>query len=184
MNIKLFVFLAALLSAAAFAGPGHDHGEAAAPQATGPAAPKFSTHSDLFEVVGIVDGPHLNVYVDRFSDNAPVVDAKVEIESGKVKLIGKFLKDDGVYEFEAEAFKANGIYPMVVTVSDRKDTDILATELAVGQSAAAHHDGFLHTIETWLASPRLMTGIVGLIAGGIVTPWWFMRRRNLKKGGV
>jgi membrane fusion protein, heavy metal efflux system len=184
MKIRLFVFFAALLSAAAFAGPGHDHGEAAAPQATGRAAPKFSTHSDLFEVVGVVDGPHLDVYVDRFSDNAPVVDAKVEIESGKVKLVGKFLKDEGVYEFEAAAFKANGIYPIVVTVSDGKESEILAAELAVGQNTSSHHDGFLHAVESWVASPRLITGIVGFSAGGIAALWWFMRRRNLKKGGV
>jgi membrane fusion protein, heavy metal efflux system len=184
MKIRVFFAFTAFLSAAALAGPGHDHGEAAAPQASGPAAPKFSTHSDLFEVVGIVDGPHLNVYVDRFADNAPVAAAKVEIESGKVKLIGKFLKDEGSYEFDAASFKTNGNYPLMVTVNDGKDTDILATELAVGQTNSVHKEGLMHTVETWLASPRLMTSIVGLTLGGIAAFWWFMRRRNLKKGGV
>ncbi len=185
MKIKFLFVLSALLCTAAFAGPGHDHGEAAAPQAAGPAAPKFSTHSDLFEAIGIVDGPHLNVYIDRFLDNAPVADAKVEIESGKVKLIGKYLKDEGTYEFEAAAFKANGSYPLVVTVVSGKEADILAADLVVGQNAAAHHDGFLHTLEAWLASPRLMTAIVGFVAGGSAALWWLMkRRRQLKKGGV
>jgi membrane fusion protein, heavy metal efflux system len=183
MKIKLLFVLSALLSAAAFASPGHDHGEAA-PQASGPAAPKFSTYSDLFEVVGIVDGPHLDVYIDRFTDNAPVADAKVEIESGKIKLVGKYLKEEGTYEFEAAAFKANGTYPIVVTVFAGKDTDILAAELVVGQKTSAHHDGFLHTVEAWLASPRLMAGLVGSAVGGIAALWWFLRRRNLKKGGV
>jgi hypothetical protein len=184
MKSKFYFPLCVLLSSYAFAGPGHDHGDVQIAAATGPATPKFSTHSDLFEVVGIVDGPHLDVYIDRFVDNAPVADAKVEIESGKIKLVGKYLKEEGTYEFEAAAFKNTGTYPIVLTVSAGKDTDILTSALVVGQIDAAHHEGFFHTVEAWLASPRLMTGIAGSAIAGIAALWWFVRRRNLKKGGV
>ena len=184
MKIKYLFVMSALLWPAAFAGPGHDHGEVSSAAAKEPAAPRFSTHSENFEVVGTVDGPHLDVYVDRFADNSAVLDAKIEIESGKVKLAGKFIKEDGSYEFESAAFKTSGTYPIVVTISDGKTTDILASELVVGSIDAAHHDGVLHKLEAVLASPRLMTAIVGGVALAFGALAWFMRNRRTAKGGL
>ena len=49
------LFIATMaLAPAAHAGEGHDHGEAA-PVAAGTGSPRVSSHSDLFELVGIVD---------------------------------------------------------------------------------------------------------------------------------
>ena len=47
-----------LFACAAFAGEGHDHGEAPA-AASGPALPRFTATSDMFELVGVLDGQHL-----------------------------------------------------------------------------------------------------------------------------
>ena len=186
MKIKSFILGWLLLCANAFAGPGHDHGApAASAAATGPVAPRFSTHSDLFEVVGTVDGPHLDVQIDRFGDNTPVTDAKVEIESGKLKLTGKLLEDSGTYEFDATGMKENGTYPLVITISSGKTTDILAADLVVGQQASGHHGGLMHELEELMASPRRFAASVAAVLLGIVGFIWLLkRRRSLKKGGV
>jgi len=48
-------------SAAARAGDGHDHGEAAA-AAAGPALSRFTASSELFELVGVLKGRQLTLY--------------------------------------------------------------------------------------------------------------------------
>ncbi len=186
MIMKSLFLGCALFCASAFAGPGHDHGApaAAASAASAPAAPHFSSHSELFEVVGTVDGPHLDVQIDRFNDNSPVTDAKVEIESGKLKLVGKLLEDLSTYEFDATGFQAKGTYPLLITISSGKTTDILAAELIVGQPNAAHHDGLLHELETLMASPRRFAASVFGVVLGLGALVWFVLRRRTTKGGV
>ena len=77
------VFIAAMAFATtAFAGEGHDHGDAA-PVATGTGSPRVSSHSDLFELVGIVDAGAMTIYLDRHATNEPVTGAKVEVEAGR-----------------------------------------------------------------------------------------------------
>ena len=75
----LIVALAVVLSTFfcfAWAGEGHDHGEAPT-AATGTAAPRLTSHSDLFELVGMVEGNEMKIYLDRFTTNEPVTDAKI-----------------------------------------------------------------------------------------------------------
>ncbi|MDQ5919115.1 MAG: hypothetical protein QG660_2230, partial [Pseudomonadota bacterium] len=86
--MKFTAILAAALLAAtmpALAGDGHDHGEAPA-SAGGPAAPRFSSASDVFELVGVVEGKRLALYLSRYDDSSPVKNARLEIELGGVKI--------------------------------------------------------------------------------------------------
>ena len=75
----------ALAAPLAWAGDGHDHGEAPAATA-GPASPRFTATSETFELVGVVNGKQLTLYLDRYADGSPVKDAKLELELGGVKV--------------------------------------------------------------------------------------------------
>ena len=68
-----------LLSPMAIAGAGHDHAEAA-PKTQGTALPRFVAVSEDLEMVGIVNGKQLTIYLDRFTDNSPVNDAQIDID--------------------------------------------------------------------------------------------------------
>jgi hypothetical protein len=122
------------------AGDGHDHGEAA-PTATGPALPRFSAVSDLFELVGVLNGKQITLYLDRAADNSPVTEAQIDIEIGGQKF--KAAKQ-GVDEFEVvlPTVPKPGVLPITATVSAGKDSDLLAGELdiheATSREAAAH----------------------------------------------
>lgn len=122
----------------AVAGPGHDHGDEAPAASTGPASPRFEAHSDLFEVVGVLDGHDLSVFVDRYADNAPVLKAKVELESGNTKATGEFHEDNGDYKFAASAFEKAGSYPVTLTVTAGDDVDILAANLVIPDEHEDH----------------------------------------------
>ena len=82
MRVRLaqFILCVALLFAAnAVAHEGHDHGDDA-PQVSA-ALPRGTASSDHFELVAILRGPSLAIYLDRFATNEPVESAKVEVET-------------------------------------------------------------------------------------------------------
>jgi hypothetical protein len=153
--------LAAVLLAAtpAWAGDGHDHGPAA-PTAAGPAQPRFAAVSDLFELVGVLNGKQITLYLDRSADNSPVSEAQIELDVG-----GKQFKatKQGADEFEVVLAEVPGpgVLPITAQVSAGKDTDLLAGELdihAVAQAPAhAHATG-------WKAYAAWATGGLALLA--------------------
>ena len=168
-----------LLSVAwpAWAGEGHDHGEAPATMA-GPALPRFTAVSELFELVGVLDGKHLTLYLDRAGDNSPVKDAKLELELGGVKVPVE-AHGEGLFEATLSKAPAPGEIPVAATVMAGEETDLLAGELDVHEmedegDGAAHVHGWKE-YAYWLAAAVL--GLVGLA-------WLIRRLRTQRIGGV
>jgi cobalt-zinc-cadmium efflux system membrane fusion protein len=124
-------------SAAALAGEGHDHGESA-PAAAGSASPRLSAHSDLFELVGIVDKGVMTVYLDRYATNEPITGARIEYESGANKGVAQ-AQADGTYSIKFDALSRPGELPFAFTVAAGAETDLLAAELDLhGPQEDAH----------------------------------------------
>jgi cobalt-zinc-cadmium efflux system membrane fusion protein len=61
-----------------------DHG-APPPPFSQSGAPRAVAATEDFEVVAVLEGKQLVVYVDRFASNEPVAKAKVEIEGAGLK---------------------------------------------------------------------------------------------------
>jgi hypothetical protein len=114
---------------------GHDHG-AAAPNISNPGLPRFAATSDLFELVGIVNGTQLTLYLDRSADNSPVKGAKLELEFGASKLDAK-PSADGEFEATLPQPLKPGVTPVTATVIAGQETDLLAGELTIPEDARA-----------------------------------------------
>jgi hypothetical protein len=165
----------ALISGIAIASPGDDHSHDAAPQAAaGPASPRFEAHSDVFEVVGILGGSELSIFVDRFADNAPVLKAKVEIESGKTQMVGQFHEDHGDYSFDAKSFQKPGSYPISLTLAAGDDVDILAGNLVVSDDTDGH--GHNETSSLIQRGGLWVIGLVGLVVAILFARRLYKRR--------
>lgn len=123
---------------AVFAGEGHDHGEAA-PAAVGTASPRMSAHSDLFELVGVVDKGQMTIYLDRYATNEPVTGARIEYESGSNKGVAQ-PQADGTYLVKFDALAKPGELPFSFTVAAGVDTDLLAGELHLEDSHEVHSE--------------------------------------------
>ena len=125
----LSIAAALLLGSAVQADDGHDHGAAPA-VASGPALPRFSASSELFELVGVLDGKQLTLYLDHAPTNAPVKDATLELEIGNQKLQ---TQAHGEGQFEATLAQAlpEGVSPVTATVTAGSDSDLLAGELDI-----------------------------------------------------
>jgi hypothetical protein len=168
-----------MLTTAAIAGPGHDHGDEAAPAAAGPALPRFVATSDLFEVVGVVDGKKLTLYLDHAATNEPVKDAKLELELGGAKVQ---VQPHAEGEFEATlAQELNpGVIPVTATVSTPKETDLLAGELDLHEE---QHGEAIKPASPW---KKYAMWSAGGIAGLAILAWIaiLVRRAGTKRAAV
>lgn len=122
---------------AILADAGHDHDEGkTAPARLG--APRFESHSELFELVGVLEGGKLTLYLDRYRDNAPVEDAKIEVESGSLKAEA-IRGADGTYTLPAERFNKSGRHALTLTVTAGSEVDLLTGALDVPSVDAEGH---------------------------------------------
>lgn len=124
--------LAILIAATPFtswAGDGHDHGEAPAASAAS-AWPRFVAASETFELVGVLHGKQLTLYLDRSSDNSPVKAAKLELELGGVKVATQ-PHGEGVFEATLAQELQPGVTAVAATVMAGDETDLLAGELDI-----------------------------------------------------
>lgn len=135
-NWALLLMLAWPL-APARADAGHDHGEAT-PTVDGPALPRFTAVSELFELVGVLDGRRLTLYLDHAASNAPVQGAKLELEVAGARVAVQ-PKADGEGEFEVmlAAAPQAGVTAVTATVLAGQDSDLLAAELDIHEHAPA-----------------------------------------------
>ena len=168
----------AVLIAPSWAGEGHDHGEAA-PTAAGATSSRVSSSSDLFELVGVVERCEMVIYLDRFATNTPVTDARIEVEVGTGKGLAE-AKPDGTYHFNNAAFNQAGTVPVSFTVTAGPDTDLLAGDLAIGESP--HGDAIHASARPWwqwagLALAAALALALVAVAVGV------KRRRSLKTPG-
>lgn len=163
----------------ALSGDGHDHGDAPAP-AAGPALPHFTAVSELFELVGVVDGKQVTLYLDHFADNSPVKDARLEVQlDGNAIAVEPHA--EGEFEAVLEQELKPGVVSVTATVSAGQESDLLAGELELHESTEAEeqdHEQGWKPLAGWLGASVLALGLVG---------WGFLRKgasRNKSTGGA
>ena len=107
---------------------GHDHGPG--PSATaGAASPRVTAVSENYQLVGIVEGEVLVIYLDRFADNAPVTSAKLEVTIGDVAVQAE-LQKNGTYEVASPHLKSAGSHEILVAITDDVVTDLLVGSIS------------------------------------------------------
>ncbi len=158
----LLALILSLLSPLAMAGPGHDHGEAA-PQAQGTALPRFVAVSEDLEMVGVVNGQQLTIYLDRFKDNSPVNDAQIEIDiAGKTYKAEKH--GEGEYEVILNEALKPGVLAITATIQAGELNDLLAAELDLHADEEEHsHRASWKGIALWTGA-----GLFALMALGAI----------------
>ncbi len=131
--------LALLASPLAWAGGDHDHGHEheAAALPGGPAGlPRFTAVSELFELVGVLDGRRLTLYLDRFADGSPVTNGRIELELGAARYT-LTADEGGDFSVTLPRAPAPGTLPVTATVLAGEQSDLLAGVLTVAPAAEA-----------------------------------------------
>jgi hypothetical protein len=126
-----FVLVAAPL---ARADAGHDHGLAPVASVGAGALPRFTAASDDFELVGVLNGQQLSLYLDHASDNRPVQGAKLELELGGVKL-ALTARGDGEFAATLAQPLKPGVISVSATVVVGAQSDLLAGDWEIKADA-------------------------------------------------
>lgn len=127
----------------AHGGEDHSHDEAAVAQTTVSGQARLETATDLFELVGQLNGDEFSILIDRYDSNEPVADATVEVEVNGVKAQATYHADHGDYAVDDAALLNElarpGRHALVFTVSAGDDADLLEGTLQVDEAAHAAH---------------------------------------------
>lgn len=129
--IRPFAGLLAFLLAATFATAheGHDHGAPPPPVST-TIAPRADASSSDFELVAVARDQKLTIHLDRFSDNAPVTGAMVEVDTPAGTLRAKE-EAPGDYGLAAAWIAVPGRYDLAITIDAAGTIDVLTTTLTI-----------------------------------------------------
>lgn len=134
--LAVAIFLVA--ASISHAGPGHDHGPGKA-EAVGTSSPRLTAVSESYELVGIVKGGTLTIYLDRIADTSPVSDASIEItidgETGHAQATL-----EGTYTFTSPALArhddGHDEREVIIVVSEGASNDLLVGAIEDGDDAA------------------------------------------------
>ncbi len=161
---------------------GHDHGPAANTTSS-PTLPRVTAMSESYQLVGILEGEVLVIYLDRFADNAPVTSATLEVTVDGVPMQAE-LQKNGTYEVVSPKLRSAGGHEVLVSITDGTSTDLLVGSLSIPSSNSGSL-GFDHTVwahlKDHLAPTAKLLGWAGGGALGIVGLGLLLngRRRSL-----
>ena len=131
----LVVVLLALTGQEAHAHGGEDHSHGDQPvTAVTTAQPRVSAQSGTYELVGILQGERLTIYLDRFADNAPVTDANMEVLVGDETVTAE-RRPDGTYAVGSQRFAGSGTVELAFAVTGKDGDDLLTGTLALPDRA-------------------------------------------------
>lgn len=176
-GLRLSALLLGITVAPVLADEGHNH-DHDKPAAAGTASPRIESHSDLFELVGIVDKGQMTVYLDRYPTNEPVLGAKIEYESGAHKGVAA-PQADGTYLIKFDALTKPGELPFAFTVTAGSDTDLLAGDLDLKDP----HDHADEATRPWLQWLGYATAAVAALSIAVVLTRKYKSTRRARLNG-
>ncbi len=126
---------------APFAHEGHEDDDATRSALASSTYPRVTAHSELYELVGIMRGERLSIYVDHFATNEPVADAKAKVAIGDAEPVDAEPAEQGVYTTSFPRSARSGSVEIVFSVTAANGNDLLVGPLTLpsdaGSSAAA-----------------------------------------------
>lgn len=143
---------------------GHSHAPTAPVPVSQSVTPRAVAATEEFEVVAILEGKKLLVYVDRFASNEPVAQAKVEIEGAGLKGIASETTP-GTYVLEIATAIPQAKHPLTISIEAGDTVDLLSATL----DTSAPVDNVMHAHgwsewAAWILSGSLLLVTVILFA--------------------
>lgn len=142
------------------AGDGHDHGDSAKLAPAAAALPRFTATSEAFELVGVVDGKQLTLYLDHAPTNAPVKGAQLLLNIGGAQLAAK-AQGDGEFTATLAQEPKPGVTPVTATITAGNESDLLAGEIDI--HADEHADSPAQ--RTWKFWAAWASGAAAVLGG-------------------
>jgi cobalt-zinc-cadmium efflux system membrane fusion protein len=123
-----------IIAATAVAHEGHDHG-APPPAAVTTNNPRVTAQSDAYELVGVLRGDRLGIFLDRFASNEPVTDARIALTIGGDEQVQAEAAADGTYAVASPKFAGEGPLELIFAVTAPSGDDLLIGTLQLPAKA-------------------------------------------------
>ncbi len=153
--------LLASITAPVAAHEGHDHA-APPPAVATTSTPRVAIQSDAYELVGVLSGDRLRLFLDRFASNEAVSDAAIAVTVGGDVEVRAEAAADGTYIVTSRKFTGHGPLELVFAVTAASGDDLLIgtlqlpAEIAPAASAPARASPF----QGLQSSPTIRVGAV------------------------
>jgi membrane fusion protein, heavy metal efflux system len=105
---------------------GHVHEPAAPIAQTG--LPRLVTKSESYELVALLDGKQLTIYLDRFADNSPLTDANISVAI-EGETVAAERNPDGTYGVTSNLLSGRGFVELVFDIKAPEADDLLIGKL-------------------------------------------------------
>lgn len=113
----------------------HDHGDADNSAVVSSAYPRVSARSELYEIVGILKGGQLSIFLDDAVTNEPISDAALQVTIGDSAPIEAKKEQNGIYTAAFPDPKLTGSVEVIFSVAAKKGDDLLVDSFTLPQSA-------------------------------------------------
>ena len=179
--MRAFIALLLALPVGANAHEGHDHGEQPKPSAQAGAAPRLEATSGPFELVAVLRGQRLLIYLDRFATNEPVVGAEISVETPIGPQKAGYV--NGTYVVEAP-WAAGAAVDLIFIVTADGSSEILNGTLGRQVAPLARKSpsevGYFHRALDAVESPAAwLFAFSSFIAGAGCALFFARRKRGL-----
>jgi cobalt-zinc-cadmium efflux system membrane fusion protein len=136
-------------NALAHGGEDHSHDTPAAAVMT--AQPRVVVQSEQYELVGILRGAWLDIYLDRFSTNEPVPGAKIAVTIGADEQTEAEPVPNGTYKIASAKFAGSGPLELIFDIKAKAGDDLLIGTLNLPAKAMAPAAGTTPPSTSWAA---------------------------------
>jgi membrane fusion protein, heavy metal efflux system len=108
---------------------GHDLEAVAAPGGFR-SQPRLAVGSETYELVAVLEGQRLIIYLDRFEDNSPVTDARITVSINDDTVPAEATAE-GSYSVISKAFEHGGLFEFVFDIKAPEGDDLLIGKLSL-----------------------------------------------------
>lgn len=142
--IRLLVTVLVVIASVVLVGPialadaGHDDGRRGASDTPAASPSRFEADDGEYELVGIINGHDLLLYLDRFTTNEPVNGATVAVTVGDQRVVATSA-GDGLYSLAPQWLEVPGAKDLMISVSDSGGESWLSAVLEIPEPARLEH---------------------------------------------
>jgi membrane fusion protein, heavy metal efflux system len=134
---------------------GHDHDDSARAALASSTYPRVTAQSDLYEVVGILKGDRLLIYLDRAATNEPVTDAKVRVTIGDGEAIDAAPAENDTYVAASPRLSGTGSVEVIFAITASGGNDLLVGTMTLPKAdvaAGGANPTTGPTVSRWIAA--------------------------------
>jgi RND family efflux transporter MFP subunit len=114
-----------------FAHEGHEDDDATRSALASSTYPRVTAQSELYELVGIVKGERLSIYLDHVATNEPIADAKVKVAIGDAQPVDAEVTENGIYTISFPRLTRTGSVEVVFSITATSGDDLLVGPLTL-----------------------------------------------------